>query len=189
MNKTSHHLSITLPKPPLPLSSLSETAAALFLLSTFPDFCCFSISLPFLPHNQFAQHASGFFWILIISVLFLIIRSVECVDVRLVIVQSAVSDTLVVLWGRVCLCDWGGKTVHSLRAGDPKRVQMPSEWSTNSWERSKRGFLVFVLGAKPVRITVHVNAEIFTHRNKTLWCVRFWHNVNKFIANSLASFF
>lgn len=28
-----------------------------FFFSEFSDYCCFSISWPFLPHNQFAQHA------------------------------------------------------------------------------------------------------------------------------------
>lgn len=33
------------------------TGLLLFQLFMFSDFCCFSISWPFLPHNQFAQHA------------------------------------------------------------------------------------------------------------------------------------
>lgn len=49
---------ITLPLRYLYLSFLCLlTGLLLFHLFMFSDFCCFSISWPFLPHNQFAQHA------------------------------------------------------------------------------------------------------------------------------------
>lgn len=53
----SHH------SPPpldyLPLFFLLFLTSPLFVSAffMFPDYCCFSISWPFLPHNQFAQHA------------------------------------------------------------------------------------------------------------------------------------
>lgn len=116
----------------------------------------------------------------IVSPFCLIIGSVECADVGLVSAGpvSCVRRSLVVHGGRVCLCDWGGKTVHSLRGGSPKinPQKRPNKESTflqseaqTAEKRSKRGSLVFELGAGALSLVP--NCHIWTCQVKgiTYW--------------------